>query len=205
MHQITIPDPGEGRRLDNDELGSLRDSLKQASKAPAVLIAVEGDAWAANRATASGISRTVTLVHSLAVPVVCHVSGRVTGGGLALALACDVRYAGSGSAWGLGNPSDAAGLGTGASWLLRDRAGSALLDHLTWTGELLTAKVAASHLLVSGVGEVAVAAERAELLAGIPSPTASALKRGTRGDHSSLLPEQLEYDGWLHRVVENAR
>jgi enoyl-CoA hydratase/carnithine racemase len=204
MHQITIPDPGEARRLDDAELSSLRDSLKDARKAPAILLAVEGDAWAATRASAA-VSRTVALVHSLAVPVVCHASGRVSGAGLALALACDVRLAGPGSAWGLGDPAEAAGVGTGASWLLRDRVGSALLDHLTWTGELLTAESAAAHHLVSGVGEVSAAAERAEQLAGLPATTVSALKRGARGDQASLLAEQLEYDGWLHRLVETAR
>jgi enoyl-CoA hydratase/carnithine racemase len=202
MHPITVSDPGEGQRLDDAELSNLHDSLKAARTAAAVLLIIEGDAWAEARGASASAAKTVELVHSLPMPVVCHATGRVTGVGLALALACDLRLAGPMSTWGLGDPAHAAGVGSGTSWLLHDRVGSALLDHLTWTGEVLTAEDAATSHLVSAVADVPTAIARAERLATLPATTASALKRGTRAGRASLLVEQLGYERWLRRSVE---
>lgn len=205
MHQITVRDPGETARLADTEFDTLRESLKAARQASAVLLVVETDAWCATTETGGSVARAVELVYTVPVPVVCHISGRVTGAGLALALACDLRYADPASSWGFGDPSDAAGVGGGTSWLLRDRIGSALLDHLTWTGALLTAQQALTNYLISEVGDVSAAIVRAEQLATLSMTTASALKRGSRGGRAALLAEELAYEGWLHRAVEATR
>lgn len=207
VHQITVDDPGSGRRLGQTQIGALRASLADARNAPTVLLIVEDDAWADagatdGPATVRQLSRVVETIYGMNVPVVCHVSGHVTGAGLALALACDLRYAGPASQWGVGDPASAAGLGTGISWLLRDRIGSALHDHLSWTGALLPAEEAKAGHLVSDVGGTEIAAARTAHLATLTPRMLSAIKRSSRGGSAPMLSERLEYDGWLRRAVE---
>ena len=91
---IQVSDPGVGRRLDAAARKELRGSLREAARSGcgAVLLAVDADAWAqapvVDRITAAHVERDfhalVLSLFGLDRPVVVHVTGQVSGLGLAL-------------------------------------------------------------------------------------------------------------------------
>ena len=209
MFEITITDPGEKHRVGTEALRDLSQHLDQARRSGenAVLIVVEPDAWLTTPAAEGAAAEAHPVIARLqgsGVPIVVHLAGQITGAGLGLALACDVRYAAPGTRLGIGDPATSPGLGGGTTWLLRDRIGSALHDHLMWTGELLDAETAQGLRLVSGVGDRAEAEATARRLDALPRPVTSALRRSATAGLAPLLTERLEYDAWLARVAEKA-
>lgn len=206
MFEITVTDPGPAQRVGPDALRHLRERLVDARRSDetAVLITVETDAWHARADAESLVHPLVAALQASSLPTVVHLAGHVTGAGLGLALACDLRYAAPGTLIGVGDPADAPGLGGGTTWLLRDRCGSAVHDHLMWTGELLDADAALGMRLVSGVGDPAVAEAAAQRLAALPRPLASALRRSATAGLAPDLTERLTYDAWLARVAGSA-
>lgn len=215
--EISFSNPGDGNQLGPEQRRNLRARLKEAhsSGAAVVLIRVAENAWDQDPVLdPSGISArhvseefhaAVVELFALDVPVVVYLDGRVTGFGLALALACDVRFATPEASFGIGAPETPNALISGTSWLLADRAGSALVSHLSWTGRLITAEEARQLQLLSGISpDDREARDLAARLAALPKGATSALKRSTNGRLRADLSAQLDYDSWLATVSAGA-
>lgn len=217
MIEIVVTDPGPGLRLGAEHRRELQSQLKNArrSGANSLLIRVQGDAWAYDAEfereglTASQVSsefhRIVVDLFALDIPTIVFAEGQVNGLGFGLALAADLRFATEDARLAVGAPETANALTAGTSWLLNERAGSALGNHLIWTGQSLTAAEAFQLRLVSNVSvDDAEARKIATGLAALPSGANSALKRSTTGRLRADLDAQLDYDSWLAVVAWKA-
>lgn len=211
VHTIRVIDPGAPHRMGVEAVREFDNEIKVARRAQSsvVLISVQSDAWATSAptpdSTVAALHQCIQHLYALDTPVVVHLDGQVTGAGLGLALASDLRVASSRTTVGLGDPAEAEGLAGGAAWLLRDRVGSALHEHLMWTGETLDVSTAHAFRLVSAIGDVGDATAHAERLSHLPPTTLSALKRSTRVDVAEPLRTRLNYDQALHVVVDTDR
>lgn len=217
MIEIVVADPGPGLRLGAEHRQELQSQLKNARRggANSLLIRVQGDAWAYDAKldreglTAGQVSskfhRIVVDLFALDIPTIVFVEGQVTGLGLGLALTADVRFATEDARLAVGAPETANALTAGTSWLLNERAGSALGNHLLWTGQSLTAAEAFQLRLVSNVSVDDTEARKvATSLAALPSGANSSLKRSTTARLRTDLDAQLDYDSWLAVVALKA-
>jgi enoyl-CoA hydratase/2-(1,2-epoxy-1,2-dihydrophenyl)acetyl-CoA isomerase len=215
LFTLHITDPGAGGRLDAAARKQLRGSLREAGRSDcrAVLVTVEGDAWAQDQPTgpltAAEVEREfhalLLALFGLDRPVVLHLAGRVSGFGLALALACDVRIGDAEATFATGGPQllPLGGLG----WLLTERAGAGCASRLAWSGTDatgLTAPEALTHGVLTGVGAAAAASAEAERIAAISPALTSALKRSLNRRVQGDLEEQLGYDAWLATLTVGA-
>lgn len=216
LREIVLDDAGAGGRLDAGARSALRDALRRAAKdgVPCVLLTVRHGAWdhapeLASRSSpevdqevAAEFAGLVRQLFATAVPVVVDLDGPVTGFGLALALAADLRVARRRTTLALGDPAAAGALLGGATWLLDRACGSALLTHLAWTGEALSAQQAEERGLVSAVSDDGtVARALAERLSRVPVPAASALKRALTSRQRPDLDVCLDYESWLPAIA----
>jgi enoyl-CoA hydratase/carnithine racemase len=199
----TAPDPGAGERLGPAARSELAAAIKTFARGEhgAVLIEVEGDAWArspdgeaADHRAITGAHRLVAALHAVPRPVVVSVSGTVAGLGTALLLCADVRVLGPAASVRVGDGPAAALLGAGR-WLA-DRAGvGATYDRLAWTGGSLDAAEAVSSGFATVLGDGSVAAAHAERLAG--DPGWAMVRRAARSRLAAELDEVLGYQAWL--------
>jgi len=216
-YQITVPDLGPGSRLGAEQRSALRSEIRQAARGDeaAVLIDVADDAWdhdpvtdAASlsaRAVTRDFHRLVTDVFSLDKPVVVQLTGRVSGLGLGLALACDLRFGTEATTIAIGDLDRGPALVGGVSWLLAQRAGAALVAHLSWTDASLNAQEAVNAHLLSGLSVDGSAAQEAvKRLVAAPQPAVSALKRSLNSRLRAELEQHLDYDAWLATVALRA-
>lgn len=218
MFEILVTDPGPGHRLGADHRAAFRAGIKNARRqgAQAILITVEGDAWAQDaseteeastaRSVSSEFHQLLLDLFGLDVPVIVYLDGKVFGLGLSLALAGDVRFATKNVTLAIGNPDSANALTAGAAWLVSERVGSALGGHLAWTGGALTAVEAGQLRIVSHVvDDDAPARQLAATLASLPPGTSSTLKRSTNSRLRGAFAEQLDYDAWLAQAAAKGR
>lgn len=212
--EILLADPGPGSRLGAAERETLRAALKAAvhDSAACLLLHVESGAWDQSRSphveqwtqpVTEDVAGLVRALFSAAPPVVVSLDGAVSGLGLALALAADLRVCSPETTFGLGAPENATALLGGASWLLEHALGRAPLQHLAWTGSVLSAEDALRCALVSDLAADPAASARAtaERLARVPEQAASALKRALTSRHRTDLDMTLDYESWLPEIA----
>jgi enoyl-CoA hydratase/carnithine racemase len=199
----TAPDPGVGARLGASARSELASAIKSFSRGDhgAVLIEVEGDAWAetsgdglADHLAITTVHRLVAALHAVPCPVVISASGTISGLGMALLLCADVRVLDT-SAWArVGEGPTAALLGAGR-WLAVQAGVGAVYDRLSWTGAAIDGTEAISCGFATLTGDVSVAAAQADRLAG--DPGWAMVKRAARSRLAAELDEVLAYQAWL--------
>ncbi|MFC7496999.1 MULTISPECIES: enoyl-CoA hydratase-related protein [unclassified Nocardioides] len=192
-------------RLDAEDRTQLTSALKQAARdhASAVLLRVDGDAWAHRTlrddavdaaAISAGPHALIRAVETATFSVVVHARGKISELGLALFLAADVRILDRDATLAFDASVPHSLFVAGLPAVIRHLCLPA--EDLLWTGRTLNAGEATARGLVSEVGDLDRAEELVARLGSIPATT-SALRRALRADRAAGLAERLEYDAWL--------